>query len=147
MMGLGIRLQARYRSKNLPEIVEAQTKMGLGVAGVTVKCDGIAMKQLDGGDMHAAHDPLSSSQRCLVWMKEEHIGKRNGSTSRLLAKPAKQSWHTNQTTRIHFAHHNPKECRYCQSTLANACQIRSKYVALFHWLVHAIPETMPNPPH
>lgn len=50
-MGLGIRLQARYRSKNLPEIVEAQTKMGLGVAGVTVKCDGIAMKQLDGGDM------------------------------------------------------------------------------------------------
>ncbi|WRX09909.1 hypothetical protein QQP08_002396 [Theobroma cacao] len=121
MMGLGIRLQARYRSKNLPEIVEAQTKMGLGVAEVTVKCDGIAMKQLDGGNMR--------------------------STSRLLAKPAKQSWHTNQTTRIHFAHHNPKECRFCQSTLANACQIRSKYVALFHWLVHAIPETMPNPPH
>ncbi|EOX95792.1 Late embryogenesis abundant hydroxyproline-rich glycoprotein family, putative [Theobroma cacao] len=56
--GVGTRLQARYRSKSLRVSVEARTKIGLGVAGlkigmvgVTVKCDGIALKRLDGGDM------------------------------------------------------------------------------------------------
>ncbi|XP_022759574.1 NDR1/HIN1-like protein 6 [Durio zibethinus] len=56
--GIGNRLQTGYRSKTLPVNVEARTKVGLGVAGlkigmvgVTVKCDGITMKQLDGDDM------------------------------------------------------------------------------------------------
>ncbi|XP_022769730.1 NDR1/HIN1-like protein 13 [Durio zibethinus] len=56
--GVGKRLLTRYRSKTLPLNVEARTKVGVGVAGlkigmvgVTVKCDGITMKQLDGGDM------------------------------------------------------------------------------------------------
>ncbi|XWS32082.1 hypothetical protein CRYUN_Cryun23aG0130100 [Craigia yunnanensis] len=56
--GVGDRLLTRYRSKTLPVNVEARTKVGLGVAGmkigmlgVTVKCDGITMKQLDGGEM------------------------------------------------------------------------------------------------
>ncbi|XWS35859.1 hypothetical protein CRYUN_Cryun20dG0032900 [Craigia yunnanensis] len=56
--GVGSRLLTRYRSKTLPLNVEVRTKVGFGVAGlkigmvgVTVKCDGITMKQLDGGDM------------------------------------------------------------------------------------------------
>ncbi|XWS46178.1 hypothetical protein CRYUN_Cryun14cG0042400 [Craigia yunnanensis] len=56
--GVGSRLLTRYRSKTLLVNLEARTKVGLGVAGlkigmvgVTVKCDGITMKQLDGGDM------------------------------------------------------------------------------------------------
>lgn len=56
--GVGKRLQARYRSKSLAVNVEGRTKAGLGVGGlkigmvgVTVKCDGITMKQLDSGEM------------------------------------------------------------------------------------------------
>ncbi|XVF73074.1 hypothetical protein PTKIN_Ptkin12aG0172100 [Pterospermum kingtungense] len=56
--GVGHRLHARYRSKSLAVNVEGRTKVGLGVGGlkigmvgVTVKCDGITMKQLDRGDM------------------------------------------------------------------------------------------------
>ncbi|MBA0589700.1 hypothetical protein Gorai_018435, partial [Gossypium raimondii] len=55
---VGNKLRARYRSKSLPVNVEARTKVGVGVAGlkigmvgVTVKCDGMSKKQLDGGDM------------------------------------------------------------------------------------------------
>ncbi|KAK8570397.1 hypothetical protein V6N13_003080 [Hibiscus sabdariffa] len=55
---VGNRLRTGHRSKTLAVNVEARTKLGLGVAGmkigrvaVTVKCDGITMKQLDGGDM------------------------------------------------------------------------------------------------
>ncbi|XVE77237.1 hypothetical protein DITRI_Ditri13aG0045900 [Diplodiscus trichospermus] len=55
---VGSRLLSRYRRRTLPVNMEARTKVGLGVAGlkigvvgVTVKCDGITMKQLDGGDM------------------------------------------------------------------------------------------------
>ncbi|KAA3475216.1 protein YLS9-like [Gossypium australe] len=55
---VGNKLVARYRSKSLPVNVEARTKVGVGVAGlkigmvgVTVKCDGMSKKQLDGGDM------------------------------------------------------------------------------------------------
>ncbi|OMO64342.1 Late embryogenesis abundant protein, LEA-14 [Corchorus capsularis] len=55
---IGTRLQSRFRSKSLVVNVEARTKIGLGVGGlkigmvgVTVKCDGITLKQLDSGDM------------------------------------------------------------------------------------------------
>ncbi|KAE8723284.1 3'-5'-exoribonuclease family protein isoform 1 [Hibiscus syriacus] len=55
---VGNRLRNGHRSKRLPVNVEARTKVGLGLAGlkigkvaVTVKCDGITMRHLDGGDM------------------------------------------------------------------------------------------------
>ncbi|KAE8703656.1 3'-5'-exoribonuclease family protein isoform 1 [Hibiscus syriacus] len=55
---VGNRLQTGHRIKMLPVNVEARTKIGLGVAGlkigkmaVAVKCDGITVKHLDGGDM------------------------------------------------------------------------------------------------
>ncbi|KAE8685496.1 3'-5'-exoribonuclease family protein isoform 1 [Hibiscus syriacus] len=52
-------IRTGHQNKTFPVIVKAQTKVGLGVAGlkigkmaVTVKCcDGITVKQLDGGDM------------------------------------------------------------------------------------------------
>ncbi|TYI50802.1 hypothetical protein E1A91_D12G128200v1 [Gossypium mustelinum] len=55
---VGKRLRSRYRNKILAVKVEARTKVGVSVTGlkvgkvaVTVKCDGITMKELDGGDM------------------------------------------------------------------------------------------------
>ncbi|MBA0646205.1 hypothetical protein Goklo_014186 [Gossypium klotzschianum] len=55
---LANRLLSGYKSKSLAVNVAARTKVGVGVAGlktgmlgVTVKCKGITMKQLDGDDM------------------------------------------------------------------------------------------------
>ncbi|XVF22435.1 hypothetical protein REPUB_Repub12eG0171900 [Reevesia pubescens] len=56
--GVGSRLLTKYRRKTLAVNVEGRTKFGVGLAGlkigmvgITVKCDGITMKQLDAGDM------------------------------------------------------------------------------------------------
>lgn len=56
--GIGSRLLSKYQSKTLPINVEARTKVGLGLAGlkigmvgVNIKCDGIAMKQLGSGEV------------------------------------------------------------------------------------------------
>ncbi|MBA0709416.1 hypothetical protein Golax_024451 [Gossypium laxum] len=55
---LANRLLSGYKSKSLAVNVAARTKVGVDVAGlktgmlgVTVKCKGITMKQLDGDDM------------------------------------------------------------------------------------------------
>ncbi|TYI14874.1 hypothetical protein ES332_A08G150600v1 [Gossypium tomentosum] len=55
---LANRLLSGYKSKSLAVNVAARTKVGVGVAGlktgmlgITVKCKGITMKQLDGDDM------------------------------------------------------------------------------------------------
>ncbi|KAK8711328.1 hypothetical protein V6N13_146612 [Hibiscus sabdariffa] len=58
---VGNKLKAGYKSKSLAVTVEGRTKVGVGVAGlkmgmvgVSVKCDGMSKKQLDGGDMPKA---------------------------------------------------------------------------------------------
>ncbi|XP_039063361.1 NDR1/HIN1-like protein 13 [Hibiscus syriacus] len=55
---VGNKLKNGYRSKSLTVNVEARTRVGVSVAwlktgrvGLTVKCNGISEKQLDGGDM------------------------------------------------------------------------------------------------